>query len=253
MAKLSVIPTDLINKLLDLALLSACSERDNQVCSEVAMLLDETPAEVVYDEQVYEMFTVCAPLLDLTDFSRDEKGVFTHPYTLEAFNRYAGMMVRHGQDALALKDMPNDFFHAMGAPYASFKPKAETVLGFERAFDLLTRLDGSMPLSQVMVWFREFLSGSMDAAVGLVAAEGEWIAVDSGRPPEGVFVLCTMDDWEPAILSAQPAPIKIGYFENGVAKLFGASWTPTHWRLLPPSLFVHSKLQESANTSGSWH
>lgn len=239
MSKLSVIPTDLLEQLFELGVMGAVSSKDHQVLNQLALLLDEKPSEPEYEEELYQRFSMFAPLMDLTDMSRDERGRFTHPRTVTAFRHYCDMMVRAGQDALAVSDKANGFFRAMGEVHAKLKPQPETERGFERAFDLLARLDPSMSLAQVMVWLREFLSGSQDALVGLTAAEGEWIPVDAGAPPEDAMVLVTCATWEPSISRREPPPIKAGYFENGVAKIFGASWTPSHWRLMPPPVMVH--------------
>ena len=241
MAKLSVIPTDLLEKLFELGVMGAVSSQDHHVLNQLVTLLDAKPSEPEYEEEHYQRFSICAPILNLTDMSRDDAGRFTHPRTIDAFKHYTDMMVRVGQDGLAMADKANSFFRGVGEVSARLEPQPETERGFERAFDLLTRLDPSMPLAQVMVWLREFLSGTQDAAVALTAAEGAWIPVEAGAPPEDAMVLVTCADWEPSIQRGEPAPIKAGYFENGVAKIFGASWKPTHWCLMPPPVFVHPK------------
>lgn len=242
MTKLSVLPTELVEKLLDMALMSACTDADNQVCSEVSMLLDAKPSEVTYEEGVYADFYLYSPLLQVHDLTRDESGAFVNPHTAYAFQTYCDMMVMAGQELLAVKDSPNEFFRAMGETLAALKPAPETAQGFERAFDLLTRLDPSMPLSQVMVWLREFLSGSRDADIALTAAEGRWIPVSAGLPPKNVFLIASDAEWEHSKRRGEAAPMKIGYLEReGKWKLFGASWTPTHWMLMPPPVVVHPK------------
>lgn len=243
MTKFSVLPTSLLEKLFDLALVGACSDEHNQVCSEVALILDEKPSEVPYDEEIYQDFYRYGPLLDLKNMSRDEQGGFVDPQTAKAFEQYVHAMVRHEPGHLAVKDKASGFFRAMGEVSATLKPKAETTEAFERAFDLLTRLDPAMPLSQVMVWLREFLSGSQDAVVALSAAEGEWVSVEDGLPPESSIMLVTNTAWPHSIQRGEPAPMKVGYLELGQWKLFGASWKPTHWRLPPPPAVEIKALQ----------
>lgn len=232
MSKLSVIPTDLLEQLFELALLSAVSPRDFAACDQAALLLDNKPSEPQYDEEIYQRFSICAPILNLTDMSRDEQGRFKDPRTRDAFAQYAGMMVRHGQDPLAQRDKANGFFRALGEASARLTVQPDAERAFERAFDLLARLDQTMPLAQVLVWLREFLGGSQNAVLAMSAAEGGWIQVEAGKPPEDVMVLVSTID------RGSHAPIKVGYYENGEAKIFGGSWTPTHWRLLPPPVVV---------------
>lgn len=247
MSKLSVIDTDLLEQLFEIAVIGAVSERDKNAVNRVAMLLDAKPSEPEFDEQEYVRFAAMAPLLNLTDMSRDENGRFVNARTAEAFRHYTDMSVRAGQDALAVRDKANGFFSAAVDIKSKLEPQPEAERAFERAYDLLTRLDPSMPLAQVMIWLQEFLSGSQDAALALVAAEGGWIPVSAGRPPEDAMVLVTCSEWEASILRGEPAPIKVGYFEKGKAKIFGASWTPTHWCLLPPPVRVSHPIPESVN------
>lgn len=240
MSKLSVIPTDLLEQLFEIGVMGAVSSKDHNVLNQVALLLDAKPSEPEYEDEVYQRFAMFAPLMELTDMGRDEQGRFTHPRTIAAFKQYCAMIVGAGQDALAVTDKGNGFFRAMGKVNASLQSQPETERGFERAFDLLSRLDPSMPLAQVMVWLREFLSGTQDAAIALTAAEGRWIPVGAGAPPEDAIVLVTCTEWVPSMRRGEPAPIKAGYFEAGAAKIFGASWTPTHWMLMPPPPVVHA-------------
>lgn len=247
MSKLSVIETELLEQLFEVAAMGAVSDRDRHVVNQVAMILDAKPSAPEFEEKEYARFAITAPLLNLTDMSRDEQGRFIDPRTAKAFEQYTDMSVRTGQDGLAVRDKANGFFRAVGTISAELEPQPDTERAFERAFDLLTRLDPSMPLAQVMVWLREFLSGSQDAALALTAAEGRWIPVDAGIPPEDALVLVSCTDWAPSIQRDEPAPIKVGYFENGKAKIFGASWTPTHWQLMPPPVAVFHAVPELLN------
>jgi hypothetical protein len=234
MTEFSVMPSALTNKLLTLAMSAAVTPEDQVLCAEAAMLLDTQPSVIPMDDPIHQDFALYAPLLELSDLSLGEDGRYVDTRAQEAFVLYCDGMRRNEAGPLASKDRANGFFRSAGELSAALNPVPETLAGFERVFDLLTRLDPSMPLSQVMVWLREFLSGSRDAEVALTAAEGRWVAIKDGLPPEGAFMLLTDAEWPHAKMRHEPAPIKVGYLEAGAWKIFGGSWTPTHFMLLPP-------------------
>jgi hypothetical protein len=234
MTEFSVLPSALSNRLVALALSAATSQEDLVLCAEAAMLLDAKPAVIPMDDPIHQDFALYAPLLELSDMSFDGQGRYVDARTQKAFEQYCEMKIRNEAGPLATKDKANGFFKGVGEVYSTLKPAPETLAGFERVFDLLTRLDPSMPLSQVMVWLREFISGTRDAQVALTAAEGRWVPIAEGLPPEDAFMLLTDANWPHAQKRGEPAPIKVGYREKDAWKIFGGSWTPTHFMLLPP-------------------
>jgi hypothetical protein len=234
MTEFSVLPSAMTNRLVALALSSATSQEDQVLCAEAAMLLDVQPSVIAVDDPIHQAFVLYAPLLELSDMSLDAQGRYVDARAQKAFERYCEMLRLNEAGPLAAKDKANGFFKGVGEVYSTLQPAPETLAAFERVFDLLTRLDPSMPLSQVMVWLREFLSGTRDAQIALTAAEGRWVPITEGLPPEDAFMLLTKTDWPHAQMPGKPAPIKVGYREKESWKIFGGSWTPTHFMLLPP-------------------
>lgn len=234
MTELFVMPRVMADKLFSLAVASAVLPEDQVLCAEAALLLDTQPSVIPMDDPIHQGFALYAPLLELSDMSFGADGRYVDARAQHAFEIYCDGMVRNESGPLAVKDKANGFFRGAGELSSTLNPAPETLAGFERVFDLLTRLDPSMPLSQVMVWLREFLSGSRDAEVALTAAEGRWVSIKDGLPPEDAFMLLTNAEWPHAKQRHEPAPIKVGYREGDAWKIFGGSWTPTHFMLLPP-------------------
>ncbi|NIH74462.1 hypothetical protein FHV99_001669 [Ochrobactrum sp. P20RRXII] len=74
------------------------------------------------------------------------------------------------------------------------------------------------------------LSSAVHAAAGKVEGDG-WLPIESA--PKDKMLLLACANWAPVEKLGREVPIKVGYHSFGRWTVFGASWTPTHWRPLP--------------------
>ena len=61
-----------------------------------------------------------------------------------------------------------------------------------------------------------------------------WRDIES-VPRDGTIVLLACTTWAHSTILGKPVPIKVGAWdvENGRWWILGASWTPTHWMVIP--------------------
>ncbi|MFK5639898.1 hypothetical protein ACI50E_18875 [Brucella sp. ZJ1_1] len=74
------------------------------------------------------------------------------------------------------------------------------------------------------------LSSPDHADAGKVEGDG-WLPIESA--PKDKMLLLACANWAPVEKLGREVPIKVGYRSFGRWTVFGASWTPTHWRPLP--------------------
>lgn len=241
MTNLMVLPKELCNTVLSLAMAAMVSEEDQQAVALFATLMDADKPAQHFEAGIHEGFAMMAPLVEVTDLTRCENGYYADPHTAKMFERYTDMIVRHGKPFLAESTASLSFFDAKKNP-SDLKPQPVTAAAFERVVNLLRRLDPSMTVEHVIAYLDMFLDASPQSLVALVAAEEKWIEVEEGSPPEDCLILACNMTWPHALKGLREPPIKVGYVEAGAWKLFGGSWTPTHWRLLPALPHTRPKL-----------
>jgi len=63
--------------------------------------------------------------------------------------------------------------------------------------------------------------------------DNDWQPIETA--PREQMVLVVDVNWPAALQRDQTPPIKVGYLDGstGTWRIFGASWTPTHWKPVP--------------------
>jgi hypothetical protein len=74
------------------------------------------------------------------------------------------------------------------------------------------------------------LSSPDHSDAGKVEGDG-WLSIESAPKDKMLLLACV--NWAPVEKLGREVPIKVGYQSFGRWTIFGASWTPTHWRPLP--------------------
>lgn len=90
--------------------------------------------------------------------------------------------------------------------------------------------DGAVEASRRIASSIRSLSSPDHADAGKVEGDG-WLPIESA--PKDKMLLLACANWAPVEKLGREVPIKVGYQSFGRWTVFGASWTPTHWRPLP--------------------
>lgn len=98
----------------------------------------------------------------------------------------------------------------------------------------IVRSDAALTGPELLMFAEDLeraLSSPDHADAGKLVEGDGWLPIESA--PKDKMLLLACANWAPVEKLGREVPIKVGYRSFGRWTVFGASWTPTHWRPLP--------------------
>jgi hypothetical protein len=89
----------------------------------------------------------------------------------------------------------------------------------------------------------------LTAASPLMPVPAGWQPIETA-PKDGRLMLLTCVGWPPSEIRGEPWPVKVGGYWDGKWNVFGASWAPTDWAVLPSAPKPAALTQEPKPAEG---